>query len=94
MYDIQFGPAAFRIFKKLPKDVRNILLSKILSIQKNPLLGEPLKGSYRFFRSVHVGFKGTKYRIIYQVFTQTSTIIIRLANKRENIYSRLEQLGN
>lgn len=55
--------------------------------------GEQLKGKYRFLRSLHISYKGVAYRIIYQVVSQTGTVVIFLADKRENIYRRLEHTG-
>lgn len=94
MYTISFEPGGYRVLKKLPKDVREKLLSKADILKTNPLAGKQLVGVHRFFRSLHVGHKGVQYRIIYQVFSETKTIIIRLADTRENIYRRLEHMGN
>lgn len=94
MYNLEINKSAFRIFRKLPPDVKLEIWNKAQKLRDNPLLGEPLKGSNRRLRALHLSFKGTQYRIIYQVFSQTATIIIRLADKRENIYKKLEEIGN
>ena len=40
-----------------------------------------------------LGAPGVAYRVLYQVVSQTDTIAIFLADKRENIYRRLEYMG-
>ncbi len=92
MYSIQVDNTAWKIFKKLSPEVKKKLINQAQILKRNPLSGEPLKGKYREYRSLHSSFKGTAYRIIYQVFTKTSIIVIRLADKRENIYRRLEEM--
>lgn len=94
MYTIQFGPAAYRVFKKLPKEIQNEIRIKVKILKEEPLIGQPLQGVHRKFRSIHFNYKGTAYRIIYQVSPKTSLIVIRLADKRENIYKRLIEMGN
>ena len=92
MHAVQFTSAAHRIFKKLPKDVQGEIVTKATFLKNDPLQGEQLHGKFRFLRSLHFSYKGVAYRIIYQVFTETETIIIHLADKRENIYKRLEHM--
>ena len=93
MYTIEFGPAAFRVFKKLPKEVQKKIASEAEVLRTNPLAGQPLEGKRRQFRSLRFSFQGTAYRLIYQVFAETRTIVVRLAGTRENIYRKLEEMG-
>jgi mRNA-degrading endonuclease RelE of RelBE toxin-antitoxin system len=51
-----------------------------------------LKGKYRFLRSLHLSIAGTAYRIIYQIFPKSETIVVRLAATRENIYRKLDEM--
>lgn len=92
MYALEFESAAFRIFKKLPKDVQEKIANEAEVLKTNPLTGEPLKGKYNYLRSLHFSFKGGAYRVIYQVLSQSSKVIVRLATTRENIYRRLDQM--
>ena len=92
MYTLEFEPAAFRIFKKLPPDVKRKITEETKTLENNPLKGNTLQGKYSFLRSLHFSYKGTAYRIIYQVLSKTSTIVIRLATTRENIYRRLSEM--
>lgn len=92
MYAIFFTNSSLRLFKKLPRDVQNELKKQIKKLVDNPLIGAPLKGLYRNFRSLHISYSGTSYRVIYRVFPKTNTLIIYLADKRENIYRRLLEM--
>lgn len=90
VYTLNITSAAAHVFKKLPQEVKGILLEEAQIIKENPQQGEQLKGKYSFLRSLHCGFKGSQYRIIYQVMGKE--IVIRLADTRENIYRRLDEM--
>ena len=92
MYAIFFTSQARRLFKKLPPDVQNKLKTEARTLDTNPLAGEPLQGSYRSFCSLHISYKGVAYRIIYQVLSKVNQIVIVLADKRENLYKRLQEM--
>jgi addiction module RelE/StbE family toxin len=92
MYSIFFTNQARRVFKKLPQDVQSKLKTEASTLSQNPLAGEPLQGSYRQFRSLHLSFKGVAYRIIYQIVAKANMILVVLVDKRENIYKRLEEM--
>ncbi len=57
------------------------------------MVGKPLKGKYRTLRCLKFNFKGSVYRVAYQVFAKTSTIVIRLTGTRENFSRQLEAMG-
>lgn len=92
MYGIFFTSQARRLFKKLPQDVQDKLKTEAKALDTNPLVGEPLQGGYRHYRSLHVSYKGIAYRIIYQVLAKANEIVVVLADKRENIYKRLQEM--
>jgi mRNA-degrading endonuclease RelE of RelBE toxin-antitoxin system len=92
VYTLQIDNSAFRLFRKLPKDVKDNIIDKAEILKTDPLAGQALKGKYKALRSLHFSYKGSAYRVIYQVFTKTSTVVIRLAGTRENIYRRLDRL--
>lgn len=93
MYTVEFGPAAYRIYKKLPPVVQSAITTHAKKLQIAPLSGQSLQGKHRGLRSLHFSFQGVAYRIIYQAVAETETIIIRLAGTRENIYRKLEEMA-
>ena len=92
MYAIFFTNQARRIFKKLPQDIQDKLKKEAGVLGSNPLSGKSLQGAYRQYRSLHTSYKGVAYRIIYQIFSKTNSIVIVLADKRENLYKRLQEM--
>jgi mRNA-degrading endonuclease RelE of RelBE toxin-antitoxin system len=91
-YTLYIDKAALTLFKKLPARTQRLLIQKAQVLTTNPHAGEPLKGKYRLLRSLHFSLHGTAYRIIYQIFQQSETIVIRLAATRENIYRKLDEM--
>ena len=92
-FTLQIDNAAYRQFRKLSKSAKEIIIEQAETLKTNPMAGEQLKEKYRYLRSLHFSFKGTAYRIIYQVLPKTAMIVIRLASTRENIYRRLEEMN-
>lgn len=92
MYSIFFTSQARRLFKKLPQDVQEKLETEAKALDTNPLAGEPLQGAYRSYRSLHTSYEGVSYRIIYQIFSKAKQVVIVLADKRENLYKRLQEM--
>lgn len=93
MYTVEFGPAAYRVYKKLPPVVQLAITKYAKGLQTAPLSGQTLQGKHRGLRSLHFSLTGTAYRIIYQIIPERETIIIRLAGTRENIYRKLEEMA-
>lgn len=89
-YTLQIDNAAYRVFKKLPERVRKKMISEAQVLREDPHAGKPLRGKFSFLRSLRFRFKGTGYRIIYQVLDKSSTVVVRLADTRENIYRQLK----
>ena len=93
LYAVHITPAADRILKKLPEPVQQVLTKFAQQLKDDSFAGEPLYGRYRHLRSVHLTHEAVVYRIMYQVFTHTETVIIYLADKREALYQRLVHRG-
>ena len=92
VYTLHIDKPALARFKKLPVRLQRVLIEKAQVLTTNPHAGKPLKGKYRLLRSLHLSIEGTAYRIIYQIFRQSETVVIRLAATRENIYRRLDEM--
>jgi mRNA-degrading endonuclease RelE of RelBE toxin-antitoxin system len=91
-YTLNIDQPALTLFKKLPKNIQRILIEKAQVLTTHPTAGAALKGKYRLLRSLHLSIEGTAYRIIYQIFQQSETIVVRLAGTRENIYKKLDEM--
>jgi mRNA-degrading endonuclease RelE of RelBE toxin-antitoxin system len=91
-YTLNIDKPALTLFKKLPPQIQTILIERAQVLTTNSITGTLLKGKYRFLRSLHLTIEGTAYRIIYQVFEQNETIVVRLVGTRENIYKKLDEM--
>jgi mRNA-degrading endonuclease RelE of RelBE toxin-antitoxin system len=91
MYSVNFSSAARRLFKKLDKHIKDEILKQAERLAQQPMAGKPLEGKFRHYRSLHFSYKGVAYRIAYTVNTETQSVLILLADKRENFYKRLEE---
>jgi len=92
IYRIHITNSAFKIFKKLPKYIKEKLLQETEILKIDPYKGEQLKGKYHQCRSLHLSFRNTQYRIIYKVFLREKSIVIYLATTRENVYRKMEEM--
>jgi mRNA-degrading endonuclease RelE of RelBE toxin-antitoxin system len=93
MYQVQFAAAGHRLFKKLAPAIKAEIKAQAKILQTDPMQGKQLHGKYRHLRSLHFSSNGVAYRIIYQVIPAQDSVFIYLADKRENIYKRLEHMG-
>lgn len=81
-----------RTFRKLSPQVQDHLKPLLYELEHNPRKGEQLKGKFAFLHSLHTTYKGTHYRVIYQVNHQHHTVELVHAAVRENIYNILPRL--
>jgi len=66
--------------KKLKKDLRKELEKAVTKILENPLMGKPLKHSFKGCRSVRV----SKFRIIYKIME--NRIVFITFEHRKRVY--------
>jgi mRNA-degrading endonuclease RelE of RelBE toxin-antitoxin system len=92
MYSVDFSPAARRLFKKFDKHIKEEILKQAEQLAQQPMIGKPLEGRFSRYRSLHFSYKGVAYRIAYIVKTELQSVLILLADKRENFYKRLEEI--
>ena len=89
-YTIYTTPKGRRVLKKLPKAVRVHLVRKLQVLKTNPSKkGERLEGELRCVPSFHTRYKGTEYRVIYEVHEPYCTVTVHYAASRENFYRQL-----
>ncbi len=91
-YTVYAAPSGQRVLYKLPPDVRTHLLNPIRQLAHDPRQGKRLKGTFRFLRLLPVVYRGTHYRIIYEIMEHAQEIHIHLAASRENLYQQLFRL--
>ena len=83
---------AHRMLRRLAPQTREHLVKQAQQLASQPQLGEPLVGELRPFRSLHTTFRGTHYRVVYEVNVRLKEIIVRGVGPRENLYKKLRRM--
>lgn len=91
-YTLNIDKPALALFKKLPATLQRLLLKKAQVLTTKPQTGTTLQGNYRLLRSLPLTLKGTAYRVLYQVFERSETIVVRLPAPRKKLYQHLDEL--
>lgn len=68
--------------KKLPSLVQEKGFNVFEKLQKEPLMGIPLKGEFKGFLKVRIG----EYRVIYKYFPAEKLIVITRVRSRQGAY--------
>jgi len=95
MYKIKLTIIAADNIKKLDSRTQNQIINKIDSLKEEPLLlGKPLKGPLKEFRSIRAA--GQRYRIIYKVLDKEIIVIIiavgiRKDGDKKDIYELMKK---
>ena len=95
MYKIKLTKIAAENIEKFDNHTRNQIINKIESLKEEPLLlGKPLKGPLKEFRSIRAA--GQRYRIIYKVIDSDIVVIIvsvgiRKEGDKKDIYELMKK---
>ncbi len=95
MYKIKLTQIAIENLKKVESRALKQILNKIESLKSEPhLLGKPLKGPLKEYRSVRAA--GQRYRIIYKVIDEEVIVIIiavgiRKEGDKKDIYELMKK---
>lgn len=89
-YSVFYTSASKKDLKKLSAEVIEIIIKNHLPIlldkpYNNERLSNPFKNCWKYA----FPYKGTDYRIIYQIFKKELKILIILIGPRENLYKKL-----
>lgn len=91
-YRIFISPAADRVFKKLPRRMREEIEDGFLVLSRSPSLGERLSGPLDFLYSYHFTVFGKYFRAAYTIDAIKKKIIIHYIGPRGEFYKRLRRL--
>lgn len=98
MYRIKLTQIAAEHIRNIDSRTKKQILNKIESLKEDPLLlGKPLKGPLKEFRSVRAA--GQRFRIIYKVQEADIIVIIvavgiRKEGDKKDIYELMKKLIN
>ena len=78
--------------RKLDKPLRCLIRDALQRLEEDPeQLGERLSSPLTSVYSHHITYQGKEYRIAYQIFHDTETVMIILIGPHENFYRKLKQ---
>ncbi len=95
MYRIKLTKIAAENIERIDRKTAGQILNKIESLKEDPfLLGKPLQGSLKEYRSVRAA--GQRYRIIYKVLDDEIIVIvvavgIRKEGDKKDIYELMKK---
>ena len=81
-YKIIFAPTAEKQFLNLNRLVRVRIAAAIAKLADEPLLGKPLKGQLKEYRSYRVG----DYRVIYYIKQREILVYVVAVAHRRDVY--------
>jgi len=92
MYRIEsFTPVKGDI-RKLDKQLQRIIKDKhFANIKKEPFNAVPLLREFKGLWSYHFSYKGTQYRIIYEIYPEDQIVLVIMVGPREGFYQALRR---
>ena len=82
MYQVELRKKAEKELSKLPSNIKRRVLITFLYLSHDPFIGEPLRGDFKGFYSLHLH----PYRIIYQVLKDRLLILVFRVRHRKDAY--------
>ncbi|MBT9160780.1 MAG: type II toxin-antitoxin system RelE family toxin [Dehalococcoidia bacterium] len=91
MYRIESIRAVKRDIRKLDKQLQRIIKEKYFAdIEKDPFKAAPLSHEFKGLWSYHFKYKGTQYRIVYEIYPEEIILVIMIG-PREGFYQALRR---
>lgn len=86
IYKVEFAPRTEKQLKKIPKDIRELILERIAKLERNPRPEniEPLQGAEIGLFRIRQG----DYRIVYSIQDQKLLILIVRVVHRKEVYKK------
>jgi mRNA interferase RelE/StbE len=92
MFEIKSIKAVTKDLKKLSHEVlKEIKKVHYKNIRENPFQSKELGYSFKGLYSYHFFFKGTSYRIVYEIFEKDELIVVVMISTRESFYDKLKR---
>ena len=92
VYRIFVTAAADRVFKKLPRRMREEIERELRILSTNPYAGERLSEPLGFLYSYHFTVFGKYFRAAYAVEGRKRTVTLHYVGPRGEFYKRLRRL--
>lgn len=94
MYSVEVTSRARRELGKFDRPLKEKVIQESRKISETPNMGKLLSTPFKSIRSHHFRFKGSEFRMAYQIEEKEEKIIVHLVAPRENFYARLRRALN
>lgn len=92
VYTVKFASVVKSDVRKLDKQLQRIIKEEHLtSIEKDPFKAVPLLYEFKELWSYHFNYKGTQYRIIYEIYPEAKIVLVIMIRSRERLYEALRR---
>jgi mRNA-degrading endonuclease RelE of RelBE toxin-antitoxin system len=92
VYTVKFASVVKSDVRKLDKQLQRIIKEEHLtSIEKDPFKAVPLLYEFKGLWSYHFNYKGTQYRIIYEIYAEDKIVLVIMIRSRERLYEALRR---
>lgn len=94
MLPVDYTPIAEKYFKKLKdKALKNAFKEAIISIRKNPTIGQAKSGDLSGLYSLDIYHNRTNYELAYRITTLENgdTVVVIMAGTMENFYKEIKR---
>jgi mRNA-degrading endonuclease RelE of RelBE toxin-antitoxin system len=92
VYTVKFASVVKSDVRKLDKQLQRIIKEEHLtSIEKDPFKAVPLLYEFKGLWSYHFNYKGTQYRIIYEIYPEDKIVLVIMIRSRERLYEALRR---
>lgn len=94
MLPVDYTPIAEKYFKKLKdKALKNAFKEAVISIRKNPTIGQAESGDLSGLYSLDIYHNRTNYELAYRITTLENgdTVVVIMAGTRENFYKEIKR---
>lgn len=87
-FQVKLTATAAEMFDRLHPDTRKNIKSGLKGLAENPYIGKPLQNELALFRSL----KLKRFRIIYRIDDDTTTVVVVAIGHRKDIYEVILQI--
>lgn len=92
VYTVKFASVVKSDVRKLDKQLQRIIKEEhVTSIEKDPFKAVPLLYEFKGLWSYHFNYKGTQYRIIYEIYPEDKIVLVIMIRNRERLYEALRR---
>jgi addiction module RelE/StbE family toxin len=91
-YRIETYSGIKRDLKKLDKRLQEQILEEHYpAIETDPYQAYPLSHEFKGLWSYHLSYRGSEYRIVYEIYPQDRVVLVIMIRSREGFYKGLRR---